>query len=160
VSVGEDRSVYSPAVAPGSGQRCIAPIGYLGNLVRPLLGGRDTKGRLALIHSVERRGCEPPRHRHRNEDELVYVLEGELTFYVGEDPYVVATGNCLLLPKGQVHGYRVESQEATLLTTLMPAGLECFYAELGETASGLDFERLLTVAARYGIEITGPSPAG
>jgi quercetin dioxygenase-like cupin family protein len=131
-----------------------------GNLVDLLLGGRDTGGRAALISSVERSGCEPPLHRHRNEDEIVYVLAGELTFYVAGEPRSLLSGECLLLPRGVEHGYRVESDEARLLTVVMPAGLEGYYLELGAYGRPADIERLVTVAAHYGVEITGPPPAG
>lgn len=148
-----------PAVASRSWQPCLEPVPYLGNLVRPLLGGRDTGGRLALIHSVERRGCEPPTHRHRNEDELVYVREGQVTFYMEGEPCPVPAGGCLYLPRGGEHGYRVESEQAHLLTVVMPGGLEGYYLELGECEAEVDIERVVTVAAGYGIEITGPPPA-
>lgn len=134
-------------------------VGYSGNLVDLLLGGRDTGGRVALISSVERSGCEPPLHRHRNEDEIVYVLEGELTFYMDGEPRRLRAGDCLLLPWGVEHGYQVESEAARLLTVVLPSGLEGFYRELDEDAGAADIERLVTIAARYGIEITGP-PAG
>ncbi len=56
------------------------PVGYRGNVMNLLLGGGETGGRLALIHSIERRGCEPPLHRYRNEDEIVYMLDGAIRF--------------------------------------------------------------------------------
>ena len=129
---------------------------FTGDLVNLLVGGRDTGGRMALISSVERSGCEPPLHRHRNEDELVYVLTGELNFYVNGEPHRVTSGDCLLLPMGVEHCYRVESEEARVLTVVMPSGLEDFYAALSECAAAADIERLVTVAATFGIEITGP----
>lgn len=133
-------------------------VGDVGNLVELLLGGRDTGGRVALISSVERKGSEPPLHRHRNEDEIVYVLTGELAFRVNGEWHWVRSGDCLLLPKSIEHGYRVESEEARLLTLVMPSGLEGYYFELDEYAGTGDIERLVTVAARYGIEITGQPP--
>ena len=45
-----------------------------GGEVRLLLTGAETRGRLALVETRERRGEGPPRHRHRWEDEIVYVL--------------------------------------------------------------------------------------
>ncbi|MDQ4099332.1 MAG: cupin domain-containing protein [Chloroflexota bacterium] len=133
--------------------------GYISNPVDLLLGGHDTEGRVALVFSIERSGCEPPLHRHRNEDEIVYVLAGELTFYVNGERRRVLTGECLLLRRGVEHGYRVESEEACLLTVVMPSGLESYFLELDKDAGTVDIERLVTVAARYGIEITGPPPA-
>ncbi len=42
------------------------PVRGLGNVANPLMEGITTGERLALIHSVGRRGNEPPRHRHRS----------------------------------------------------------------------------------------------
>ena len=116
---------------------------------------RPTPKRGALVASVERRGCEPPLHRHRNEDEIVYVLEGALTFYLDGELRALRAGDCLLLPRGVEHGYRVESEEARLLTVVMPAGLEGYYMEVGGHEAAGDIERLVAVAARYDIAITG-----
>ena len=135
------------------------PVGERGNEMHLLLGGGETGGRLALIHTVERRGGEPPRHRHRNEDELVYVLEGVITVYADGTLYRLPAGSCLFLSRGGEHGYRVESGEARLLTVLLPAGLEGYYRELSATDAAPDIERVVTVAARYGVEITGPAIA-
>jgi quercetin dioxygenase-like cupin family protein len=134
-------------------------IPFAGNPVTLLLVGRETGGQLALIRSVERRGCEPPTHRHRDEDELVYVLEGELTYYVDGTRCRIRAGSSIFLPRGEEHGYRVESGVARLLTVVTPAGLEGYYAELGGGDAEADIERLVTVAARYGVEITGPLPS-
>ncbi len=121
-----------------------------------LLTGKDTGGRLLLIRSLERRGCEPPRHR--NEDEIVYVLDGELTYHLGEQEHRARVGSCLFLPRGGELGFVAETQEAHLLTLVLPARLDGYYLELDEAGreGGVTLERLVTVAARYGVEITGP----
>jgi uncharacterized cupin superfamily protein len=96
--------------------------------------------------------------RHRNEDEIVYVLDGELTYYLGEQEHRARVGSCLFLPRGGEHGFVVETQEAHLLTLVLPARLDGYYLELDEARreGGVTLERLVTVAARYGVEITGP----
>ncbi|AIE84497.1 cupin domain-containing protein [Fimbriimonas ginsengisoli] len=47
-----------------------------------------------------------PLHYHRNCDEAWYVLEGVLSFLVGEDETLVPAGSAILVPKGTVHSYR------------------------------------------------------
>ena len=136
-----------------------------GSAVRVLVGGEATGGRLALVETRERRGAGPPRHVHMREDELVYVLAGRLTVELGGAARDCPAGTCLLLPRGGEHTYRVESAEARLLIVLLPAGLEGCYRELGQLTVGPDgapgagsdwVERLVSTAARYGVEITGP----
>ena len=47
--------------------------------------GEETGGRYTLVEVLEPQGVEVPLHVHHNEDEAFFVLEGEMTFYVGEE---------------------------------------------------------------------------
>ncbi|MDP9358489.1 MAG: cupin domain-containing protein [Chloroflexota bacterium] len=123
-----------------------------------LVRGDATGGRLAVVELHEVQGQGPPRHLHANEDEIIYVLEGTLTVCVGEDILQATTGTCLFFPRDTEHGYAVESAAARLLVVLTPAGLEGFFGELDAEPSSEGVERLIAVAARYGIAITGPAP--
>ena len=138
------------------------------NPPRVVVSGDETGGRFALVETLTRRGAEPPLHLHSREDELVYVLAGRVTFCQGDQDLRCGPGDGVLLLRGCEHTYRVESGEARLLVLLVPAGLEGLYRELGVPTDGCqgpgavdgrqDFERLVTVAARYGVAITGPPP--
>ena len=55
-------------------------------------------GFCSVVEVVMRRGEEPPLHVHANEDELYYVLEGDLTFYVGHDVFDVSPRDTVVLP--------------------------------------------------------------
>ena len=126
--------------------------------VMTLVRGEATGGRLAVVELHEVQGHEPPRHLHANEDEIVYVLAGALTVCVGEDVHRATAGACLFLPRGTEHGYAVESGSARLLVVLLPAGFERFFEEADAAPSEAGVERLIAVAARYGVAITGPAP--
>ena len=125
-----------------------------------MLIARDPAGRVAILERVERRGAEPPMHLHNREDEIVYVLAGKLTYYMDKEARTATAGTWVFLPRGMEHTFTVESDEARLLVMVAPAGLEGFYQELdGDGIDGEgDLERLVTVAARYGVEIIGPPP--
>jgi quercetin dioxygenase-like cupin family protein len=127
------------------------------SLGRTLVPGSATGNHLALleIHGSAGRGIV--RHVHELEDEVVYVLEGELTFHIGEEVHRTREGSCLVLPRGIEHSYVVESRLARLLVVVTPAGLEGLLDEVMRTTQA-DVERLITVTARYGITITGPAP--
>ena len=122
-----------------------------------LVGGAETGGRLAIVEEVVVRGAEPPRHLHHWGDEALYVLEGELAVCLGGEWRWVPVGGAILLSRGVEHAIAVVGAEARVLTVLTPAGFEGFYRELAGAAPDLD--RLVATAARYGCEITGPSPA-
>jgi quercetin dioxygenase-like cupin family protein len=131
-----------------------------GESIRVLVTGAETSGRIALIEILGRRSAASPRHRHHWEDEFVYVLEGEVAFDVDGQRFLRPAGTGLFLPVGREHAFAVVSEEARLLVIMAPAGLERCLAEL--TGTAVDgppaVERVVTLAARYGIEITGPPP--
>ena len=133
-----------------------------GSLVSLLVTGERTKGQLALVEAEERGGSWHPLHVHSREDELVYVLEGQVWFYLDGSWIEREAGESVLLPMGQEHTYAVGSERARLLVVMAPAGLEGYYRELGQPGDGdcvyQDAERLVVVAARYGVNITGPPP--
>lgn len=128
------------------------------------LGGDD--GRISLGEVVVQRGNEPPLYRHRYEDVFVYVVAGRLTFHIDDRRFVAVPGSCVMIPRGSEQGYAIESEAAHLLVILTPpAAASCLpglygaaaaMAAVFEDAPGDDLERLVTTAARLGIDITGP----
>lgn len=108
-----------------------------------------------------------PYHLHRNEDEGFYVLEGELTVVLDAKRRLVQAGDYVFAPRGVPHGLQVAGAErARTLVVASPAGFENFVSEMGAPARSLtfppravpDMEKLVLLAAKYGIEILGPLP--
>jgi len=83
--------------------------------LNPLLDRRLVTGeRLMLAHVYMEKGCIVPKHSHDNE-QLTYILEGTLRFWLGEDEAEVvdvAAGEVLHIPSGVPH--RAEALERTL----------------------------------------------
>jgi quercetin dioxygenase-like cupin family protein len=125
-----------------------------------LVGGAQTGGKLALLEVRVGRDMVLPVHLHHWDDEIVYVLEGEVTFHLDGERRPGPAGTCLLLPRGSEHSYSVESAEARLLVVVAPSGIEGFYGEQCRSGTGVgpDLERLVTTGARFGVEVTGPAP--
>ena len=124
-----------------------------------LLGGESCEGRCAIVELLARHGDAAPCHIHSREDEFVYVVTGRVLVQVGEAVSSLGMGESLLLPRGYEHAISAESPEARLLLIATPAGIEGYYRDLKEARSDSDYdvERLITVAARYGLTITGPA---
>jgi quercetin dioxygenase-like cupin family protein len=137
------------------------------------LGGRftmkvsdaDAGGRFALVEVLAFRATEPPLHVHHNEDEAWYVLDGKMTFYVGDATLEAAAGSFVFAPSGIAHTFTVDQEPTRVLVFASPAGFERFAVELGEPATsdkppvGLAVpgpDVLAPVAERYGIEVVGP----
>ena len=73
-----------------------------------------TGDRMMLAHVYLKKGCVVPQHAHENE-QLTYILEGALRFWLGEDgseEVVVRAGEVLHLPSNVPH--RAEALEDTL----------------------------------------------
>ena len=95
-------------------------------------------------------------HIHYAEDVAVYVLEGTITLYWGNEKQEAAEGVYSYPPRGTPHGFRVESDTpARILYMTIPAGFDRFVMEQEGPALKSKAE---TEAARYKIEILGPLP--
>ncbi|QXD14865.1 cupin domain-containing protein [Rhodocaloribacter litoris] len=83
--------------------------------VNDLLDRRLITGeRVMLAHVYLKKGCIVPKHRHVNE-QITYVLEGALRFWIGEDEreeVIVHAGEVLHIPSNVPH--KAEALEDTL----------------------------------------------
>jgi uncharacterized cupin superfamily protein len=52
------------------------------------------------------------RHWHSEEDEFVYVLEGELTLVEDDGETVLRSGDCAAFPKGTGNGHHLQNRSA------------------------------------------------
>jgi uncharacterized cupin superfamily protein len=50
-------------------------------------------------------GLVPPPHRHPDNEELIYVLEGMLRYRVGESTRDLGPGDSMATPCGEVHSF-------------------------------------------------------
>jgi quercetin dioxygenase-like cupin family protein len=91
------------------------------------VGGPQSGGDYAVVRYTVKPGDEPPLHTHSREDEMVFVESGEITAVVGDTSVDVGPGAFAALPRGLPHTIRVKGESATLLLTLVPAGLERFF---------------------------------
>jgi quercetin dioxygenase-like cupin family protein len=109
------------------------PLWFLGTLARIKLSGEETGGRFALWESELPRGAAPPLHSHP-QDETFYVLDGEVTVWVDDQPRMCRAGAAAFAPAGVPHTFRVESDTARMLFLSTPAGIEDYVRALSEPA--------------------------
>jgi quercetin dioxygenase-like cupin family protein len=147
---------------PNEGQT----VAVVGDVYRFLATGDDTDGRYAMFEAVVRPGGGPPPHIHSREEESFYVLEGEITFQVGDDRFVAKAGIFANMPVGSLHSFRNDTDKtARMVISVAPAGLEKMFLEVGQPVafgqqapppSKPEIDKLLAVAPSYGIEIRLP----
>jgi quercetin dioxygenase-like cupin family protein len=144
---------------------------YMGCLFTVLAASEDTGGRFGLLEMVLPKGREPSRHLHRRDDEGFYVLEGNLTFYVGEEVHEAGPGAFVFLPHGVAHSYTLATDEVRMLGIVAPGGLEGHFrdsrfAEPAESQTlpptpleppdAATFEEMAEDLAGYDTEVVGP----
>ena len=152
-------------VASGAG---IASVWWKTGRVTVKAGAAETGHAFAQLETDDPRGDGPPRHLHQNEDETFYILEGELTFLVGDERIDVAAGDFLFAPRDIPHAYVVRSERARILSTISPAGIEQLFVSLGTPVAGAEpstdmvmppMPEMARLFAAHGAEILGPPPS-
>ncbi|MBW3606910.1 MAG: cupin domain-containing protein [Actinobacteria bacterium] len=129
---------------------------FLGSRVRILIDADQTDGRFSLIDMIEvPAGHMPPLHVHHAEDEIFYVIDGEVTLFLPGREIHATPGDCVLAPRGIPHAYRVGDRSARWLVMSSPAGFERFVGSVA-ALDDLDPAVLTAVAAKHDIEILGP----
>ena len=107
-------------------------IAVVGDVYRFLATGEDTNGKYALWEAIVPPGGGPPPHVHSREEEGFYILEGEITFTIGEERVVATAGMFANMPVGTPHSFKNESgKPAKMLISVAPAGLEKMFFEFG-----------------------------
>jgi glyoxylate utilization-related uncharacterized protein len=106
-------------------------------------------------------------HTHSREEEGFYVLEGEITFSIGDQRLALSAGMFSNMPVGVQHAFKNESSKpARMLISIAPAGLEKMFFEVGvpmpagattaPAPTKEEIAKLLQIAPRYGIEMKPP----
>ena len=137
---------------------------FLGSHTALKVTGEQTVGGLAIVEGWGPRGHGSPHHIHHGEDEIFYVLEGELRLEVDDELHTLSAGMMGFGPRDVKHRFSVISPEARFLVMATPAGFENFVREASEPAaerripdpSQPDMDALNAAAATYQIEIIGP----
>ena len=134
---------------------------YIGHLMSILISSDDSGGRFALMHGFEIRGLEPPPHIHTREDESFYLMDGKITYTVGNETFDARKGDWMFLPRGIKHSFKVNTEQAEVLIHLSPGGFEGYFREMSEPAKELripprpagppDVKRIVETASKYGI---------
>jgi mannose-6-phosphate isomerase-like protein (cupin superfamily) len=139
---------------------------FFGTLVTIKAGADETSGGAVITENLAPRGSGSPLHVHHREDEWFYVLEGELTFWVGGELVVAGPGGFVYGPRDIPHTFTVSSAQARFLLVTHPGAFDGFVRALGQPAERLeipdgagappDMGVLVATAAEYGLEILGP----
>ena len=141
---------------------------WLGDLRIVLAEAKDTGGRFSMMEELLPKDSGPGPHKHTWSDETFYLLDGEITFLIGDEIKTGRTGDFLMVPRNTRHAFRVTSETARFLNGYTPASLEAALTEFAKPAT----ERVLPpknasgiikmtpeLLSRYGMDmLPGPDP--
>lgn len=130
---------------PGQGER----LAFMGQVSFVRATGHNTGGALTFTETRTPAGNGPPKHVHSNEDEMFYVIEGELSVTLGDQTHAAPAGTFVFAPRGVPHAYTATAPTRHI-AIVTPPGFERFLHDAGEAAIAGP-QALASVAARYGI---------
>ncbi|HJQ74785.1 MAG TPA: cupin domain-containing protein [Gaiellaceae bacterium] len=107
-----------------------------------------------LEHTLPPRALGSPLHRHANEDEYSYVLEGRLGAQLGDETVEAGPGELVRKPRGQEHAFwNAGDEPLRFLELISPGGFAGYFRELAPLLAAGDHAGVQEVAARYELEI-------
>jgi mannose-6-phosphate isomerase-like protein (cupin superfamily) len=139
--------------------------GFLGSIgVRFMLDGPEAEERFSLVeHPMGPRALAAPLHRHNNEDEYSFVLEGRMGALLGDDVVEAGPGDFVHKPRGQWHTFwNAGDEPARILEIISPAGFERFFDELVDLGGVTETspEVLGELCRRYALDMDPDSVPG
>ena len=136
---------------------------WFGGLAELKATAADTGGQMTLVEVTEAPGAEAPLHVHHRDDEGFWILEGEVTFHVGDTTIAAAAGDYVFAPRGIPHRFTIGESGARMLFILLPGGIEDVLRATSEPAASRtlppptdeepDMERFRAVIADHGYEL-------
>lgn len=129
--------------------------------IRYLLDGTETGAGMGMFELTVAPGARvPPAHSHRQNEEIVYVLDGVLRYTVDGETRDIGPGERMYTPRGSVHAFsNPHERAARALIVLTPDIGAQYFRDVASAASepgGPDPARMMAVMDRYGLKLASP----
>ena len=146
----------SPIIVPPGGESF--DFGGLG--VDWKIDAEATGRRFSVVHHpMAPHALAAPLHRHSNEDEYSYVLEGTLGALLGDDVVTAGPGTWVHKPRGQWHTFwNAGDTPCRIIEVISPGGFEDYFREVA--AAWGDLEAFAAINARYELDMDFESVPG
>ncbi|HKG90323.1 MAG TPA: MerR family transcriptional regulator [Gemmatimonadaceae bacterium] len=125
------------------------------------VSAQDTGGALCIFEFTGRHGW--PKHSHHEQDEWLYVVDGEVECHVGDRKYHLRAGESVFVPRKAAHVWAsVGDGPSRILNAYQPAGrLEQFFHEVGAYTDPplhevLSVEEMKRLFDAHGMRLLGP----
>jgi mannose-6-phosphate isomerase-like protein (cupin superfamily) len=122
---------------------------------RFMIDGTDTGSRFALVeHRFDPRALAAPLHRHRDEDEYTFIVEGRMGAVLGGEEVFGQKGDLIFKPRNQWHTFwNAGDEPLVVLEMISPAGLEQLFRAFADLDEEPAPDTLATMAADYGCDL-------
>jgi quercetin dioxygenase-like cupin family protein len=138
---------------------------WFGALAEIKVTAGQTGGLLSIIQITEAPNAVGPLHVHHREDEGFWILEGDVTFEVGDVTIEASAGDFAFGPRGIPHRYTVGDAGCRMLFIMTPGGFEDLVREMSVPAESRtlppasdeepDWEHVAAVAKAHACELLG-----
>ena len=138
------------------------PVVKVGGLeIRYLMDGTQNGAASGMFELTVPPGARvPPAHSHRDNEEVVYVLEGCLRYSVDDETRDLQPGERMYTPRGSVHAFSNPHEAiARALIILTPDIGAQYFRDVAAVVSGPgapDPVRMVEVMTRYGLKLAAP----
>jgi DNA-binding transcriptional MerR regulator/quercetin dioxygenase-like cupin family protein len=140
------------------------------------VSAQDTDGAMCVFEFTG--GGGGPRHLHHDQDEWIYVIDGEFKFEVGDKRFRVGAGESVFMPRKVSHVWAcvggkptrilgLDSHSGKIINVYQPAGkMEEFFRELGKyngkpyVHEALSIDEFRRLFHNHGLDLLGPPLLG
>jgi quercetin dioxygenase-like cupin family protein len=102
---------------------------YHGGFFKVLLSAEQTGKAMALMDTTLPKGAEPPPHLHTREDEMFYLMEGNVKFRIGDAVIDGVPGAAVFAPRQVPHQITITTPTARFLTLITPGDFLAYFVE-------------------------------
>ena len=114
------------------------------------ISAEDTYGQFSFVETNNEAGAGVPPHYHKNEDELFYVVEGEVEFMVHGKTFIANSGDTIFAPRNIPHAYTFKTQ-TKMLTAAISGGFERMFREVHEMEDQSNIEEVVSIFNKHGV---------
>jgi quercetin dioxygenase-like cupin family protein len=120
-----------------------------------MVWGEESGGGFSLVeHPIPPRTLVAPLHRHANEDEYSYVLQGRMGAQLGEEVVYADEGTLVFKPRDQWHTFwNAGDEPCRILEIISPAGFEHLFRVMADDPDAMDGESAAALDARFALEV-------
>jgi len=117
---------------------------------------KSVSGSAAIVeHTLESKSIGAPMHKHTHEDEISYVLEGELTVIQNGEVQTARPGEYIVKPRGIFHTFWNSGDEKIrFIEFITPGNFEYYFAEMAPfllPGQPPQINKIIETAAKYGL---------